>query len=257
MQTDDCARSMNAIGFIFARGGSKGVPRKNLRLLAGKPLLAHAIEAARQSRYIRRVVVSTEDDEIARVAEDYGAEVPFLRPAELASDTAAEWLAWQHAIRAVSGGERPNFEMFVSVPATAPLRAPQDIDAAIELLRDSGADAVIAVTEAHRNPYFNMLILDEQGRARIAMAGQTGQKAIVRRQDAPEVYDATTVVYAARPEWVLRVSDLLQGDLRAIVVPKERALDIDSELDLEIAEFLLERRRQPGPTPFAAPEANS
>ena len=170
---------MNAIGFIFARGGSKGVPRKNLRLLAGKPLLAHAIEAARQSRYIRRVVVSTEDDEIARVAEDYGAEVPFRRPAELASDTAAEWLAWQHAIRAVSGGERPNFEMFVSVPATAPLRAPQDIDAAIELLRDSGADAVIAVTEAHRNPYFNMLILDEQGRARIAMAGQTGQKAIV------------------------------------------------------------------------------
>ena len=93
---------MKIVGFVFARGGSKGIPRKNLCLLGGKPLIVHAIEAALASRHISRVVISTEDEEIARVAREHGAEVPFMRPAELASDTAPEWLAWQHAIRAVT-----------------------------------------------------------------------------------------------------------------------------------------------------------
>ena len=115
---------MNITGFIFARGGSKGVPRKNVRSLCGKPLIAHAIDAALGSRFIQRVVVSTDDPEIADVARRYGADVPFLRPAELATDTAAEWLCWRHAIQFVNAeaGRLP-LDLFVSVPATAPLRA--------------------------------------------------------------------------------------------------------------------------------------
>ena len=204
-------------------------------------MIVHSIEAALASRYISRVVISTDDEEIAGVARHHGAEVPFMRPAELASDTASEWLAWQLAIRAISCGDRPNFDIIVSVPATAPLRAPEDIDACVELLIESGADAVTAVTEPHRNPYFNMVFLDEAGRAKLVM---DGQKQLVRRQDAPAVYDMTTVVDAARAEWVLRVDGFFQGDVRAVVVPRERAVDIDTELDLEMAEFFLARRER-------------
>jgi N-acylneuraminate cytidylyltransferase len=224
------------VGFVFARGGSKGVPRKNLRLLAGKPLIAHAIDVGRQSRWIERVVVSTEDAEIAAVARQFGADVPFLRPAELATDTAPEWLAWHHAIRAVNAAsDRGPIDVFVSIPATAPLRSVQDVDACITALLESDADIVITVTEAQRNPYFNMVVVDDSGRARVVMAGS----GVVRRQDAPAVYDMTTVAYAARPEFVLRASSLFEGRVHAVVVPRRRALDIDDELDLRMAELLL------------------
>lgn len=231
--------SMNAIAFIFARGGSKGVPRKNLRNLAGKPLLAHSIATARQSRYIQRVVVSTDDAEIAAVARQYGAEVPFMRPAELATDSASEWLAWQHAIRMIGCHDtKPNFDVFVSVPATAPLRSVHDVDACIELLVQPNTDVVITVTEAHRNPYFNMVVLGEDRSARLVMADRG---TIVRRQDAPQVYDVTTVAYAARPAYVLSAQGFWPGQVKAVVVPPERALDIDTELDIAFAEFLMSR----------------
>lgn len=232
---------MNVVGFVFARGGSKGVHRKNIRCLAGKPLIGYSIEAALQSRYIGRVVVSTEDAEIAAVARQFGAETPFLRPAELATDSSPEWLSWQHAIRSVNsapGAEK--IDVFVSVPATSPLRLPEDIDACIRLLTASGADSVITVAKSHHNPYFNMVVFDENQKARIAMA-EPGKKAF-RRQDAPKVYDITTVAYALRPQYVLAANGVFEGDVRAVVVPDERAIDIDTELDFAFAEFLLSRR---------------
>lgn len=229
------------IAFIFARGGSKGVPRKNLRLLASKPLLAYAIEAARCSRWIQRVIVSTDDPEIAETARRFGAEVPFMRPPELARDDTPEWLAWRHAISTVqAAGE--TFDVFVSVPPTSPLRVAEDVDRCIQELLASDADAVITVREAERNPYFNMVTLDERGYARQVMK-QPGT--LGRRQDAPTVWDVTTVAYAVRPEFVMSANGLFEGKVRAVVVPRERALDIDTELDLEIAEFLLQKRRKP------------
>ena len=125
----------NIIGCIFARGGSKGVPRKNVRPLAGRPLIAYAIETALASRWIGRVVVSTDDAEIAAIARQYGAEVPFMRPAELARDDSPEWLAWQHAIRSL--GE---MDALVSVPPTSPLRTVDDVDGCIQVLLESDAD---------------------------------------------------------------------------------------------------------------------
>jgi N-acylneuraminate cytidylyltransferase len=239
---------VNVVGFIFARGGSKGIPRKNLRLLAGKPLVAHAIQTALRSRHIGRVVVSTEDEEIAAVARQYGAETPFLRPAELATDSAPEWLAWQHAIRAVSaasGGER--IDVFVSVPATCPLRWAEDVDACVELLLRGNADAVVTVTDAHRSPYFNMVVLDADQSARLVIPPQN---AIARRQDAPRVYDLTTAAYAARPDYVLTAGGIFQGNVKAVVIPPERAVDIDTELDFAFVEFLLQ---QPGRSAAAGP----
>jgi CMP-N-acetylneuraminic acid synthetase len=225
------------VGIIFARGGSKGVRHKNIRLLAGKPLLAYSIEVARKVDAIERVVVSTDDPEVATVARDWGAEVPFMRPAELARDDSPEWLSWQHAIRTLEtppGGRA--VDVMVSIPTTSPLRAPADVQRCLDTLLEGDADAVVTISPAAKNPYFNMVVL-ENGLVRRAIAGE----AAYRRQDAPAVFDLTTVAYAVRGEFVLRSKGLFDGKLRAVVVPRERALDIDSELDVEFAEFMLAR----------------
>ena len=222
--------------FIFARGGSKGLPRKNIRPLAGKPLIAHAIETARASRHIQRVIVSTDDEEIAAVASAHGAEVPALRPADISSDTASEWLAWRHAITVLAGAP---FDVFVSIPPTAPLRSVADVDACIDTLLSGDCDIVITASEAHRNPYFNMITRAADGTARIVIAPE-GK--VTRRQDAPAVYDVTTVAYAARPDFILRESGIFAGRVKAVLVPAERALDIDTQLNFDFAEFLLARR---------------
>lgn len=221
---------------IFARGGSKGVPHKNVRLLAGKPLIAHAIETARKSALIDRVFVSTDDPEIADVATCYGADVPFLRPAALAQDDSPEWLAWQHAIRTLDGNATPAWAAFVCVPTTAPLRNVEDVDVCITALLTSDADVVIAVRRAERSPYFNMVTIDDRGYARLVIEPASE---IARRQDAPAVYDITTVAYAARPAFVLSAGSMFEGRVKAVVVPAERALDIDTELDFRMAECLL------------------
>jgi CMP-N-acetylneuraminic acid synthetase len=221
------------VAFIFARGGSKGLPRKNLRLLAGKPLIVHAVETGRALSRVTKTIVSTDDPEIAAVAERAGATVPFLRPAELASDSAPEWLSWQHAIRATRGlGDA--VDIFVSLPPTSPLRTPADVDCAIDLKLQSDADAVITVREAERNPYFNMVRADADGRVRLAIEGNYH-----RRQDAPPIYDITTVAYVANADFILSGTRMFEGKVRAVEIPRERALDIDTEYDMLIAEAMV------------------
>ena len=220
------------IGFIFARGGSKGLPGKNIAPLGGKPLIAHAIEAARKSRTVERVVVSTDDAEIARVAAEWGADVPFMRPAELARDDTPEWLAWRHALSQVEP-----LDVFVCIPATSPLRAAADIDACVDKYLEGGFDVVLTVTEAVRNPYFNMVTLDDGGAARLVIPPKGP---VVRRQDAPRVFDVTTVCYAARPEFIRTADGIFEGRVGAVEIPRERAADIDTPLDLEIARVMME-----------------
>jgi N-acylneuraminate cytidylyltransferase len=231
---------MNIVGFVFARGGSKGIPRKNLRRAAGKSLLAWAIEAGKGSRCLSRVIVSTDDEEIAAEARAAGAETPFARPAELAADTTPEWLAWRHAIIAFNRISPQPLDLFVSIPPTAPLRLSADIDACIHTQLAASSDAVVTVTPARRSPYFNMVTIDPaSASARLVIRPE---KPLSRRQDAPATYDMTTVAYVARPAYVLEQSSLFAGDVRAVVIPPERAIDIDSELDFEVAELLLRRR---------------
>lgn len=228
--------SGNVAAVIFARGGSKGVPRKNLRELAGKPLIAHSIACAAACPSIGRVIVSTDDREIADAARRWGAEVPFLRPPELAADDAPEWLAWRHAVRWLLN-ETPGLDAMVSLPPTAPLRSPEDVEACIRLYFAGNADVVVTATKASRHPSFNMVRVDESGFARIVMPIEN---AVHRRQDAPAVYDMTTVAYCANPDFVLRAGGLFEGKVRMVEVPSERALDIDTELDLQFARFLTE-----------------
>lgn len=230
------------LGAIFARGGSKGVPRKNIRPLAGKPLIAYAMECAKAVPRIDKVIVSTDDEEIAVVAKQYGAEVPFMRPVELAQDKSPELLAWKHAVETMEKQLGRPVDVLVSVPTTSPLRAPQDVEACLRMLLDSDADIVITVTEAHRSPYFNMVTLDADQNAKLAISPAGG--VVVRRQDAPIVYDMTTVAYAARGAYIKSTSAVLAGKVKAVVVSKERALDIDTLLDFEIAEFLMSKQKQ-------------
>ena len=143
---------MKAIAFIFARGGSKGLPGKNIRSLGGKPLMAWAIEHALAVKRITRVIVSTDSIEIAELARAHGAEVPFIRPSELAGDDSPEWLAWRHGLNYLLDSDGVLPDAMVSVPTTAPLRLPEDIENCLDEYEKGDADIVITVTDAHRSP---------------------------------------------------------------------------------------------------------
>ena len=225
---------MRTFGFVFARGGSKGVPGKNIRDLAGKPLLAHALHVASQVTEIERVFVSTDSSDIADVAEHFGATV-ILRPPELAQDDSPEWLAWRHAIN-LARTEVGNFQRFVSLPATAPLRIAEDVTQCLNML-DRNTDVVLTMTPAQRSPWFNMVKEDASGCLSLLVEGNK----IVRRQDAPVGYDLTTVAYVSRPEFILEKERIWDGRVRGVVVPQERAIDIDTELDFVVADFLMHK----------------
>lgn len=229
----------NLTAFIFARGGSKGLPGKNIKSLAGKPLIGWAIEAALAVPKIGRVVVSTDDADIARVSRDLGAYVPFIRPDYLASDTASEWDAWRHALQTLRDTEGSLPDPFISVPATSPLRLPEDIATCIETYRAGNADVVLAVTAPHRNPWFNMVTTNTDGTV-VPVNNRDGS--ITRRQDAPDVWDVTTVAYIANPHFVLEQPSLFSGRVKAVCVPVERSIDIDTPHDFAIAEFLMAKR---------------
>jgi len=230
---------MNAFAFIFARGGSKGLPDKNIRSLAGKPLIAWSIEHARAVKRIERIIVSTDSEEIASVARDFGAEVPFLRPQELARDDAPEWLAWQHALSFLQETEGSLPNAMISIPPTAPLRLPDDLENCLNEFEKGEVDVVITVSDAHRSPWFNMVKRNQDGSVGLVMEAPIS---ITRRQDAPEVFDMATVAYVARPGFVLEQTSIFSGKVGAVKVPVERAIDIDTIFDFELAEFLVSRR---------------
>ncbi len=227
--------NFKAVCFIFARGGSKGLPQKNIRPLGGKPLIAHSIDMARANSRLMTVIVSTDDPAIAEIACAHGAEVPFMRPPELATDTAPEALAWRHAVEWYQR-ERGEFDIFLSLPTTSPFRQQADVDACLDMLvGDPAADGVITVRDAERSPYFNMVTLDSEGYAGLVIHPPG---TVSRRQDAPVVYDVTTVAYAVRPAFILGGARLFDGRLRVVRVPAERALDIDTPYDFMLAEAI-------------------
>jgi CMP-N-acetylneuraminic acid synthetase len=229
---------MNAVAFIFARGGSKGLPGKNVRPLCGKPMIAWAIEHAKAVKRIERVIVSTDSEEIAAVAKQYGAETPFMRPTELALDDSPEWLAWRHALNHLQS-ESGLPDLMVSVPVTAPLRDPRDIERCLDDFDLGGADIVVTVSKAHRNPYFNMVKSNADGSVSLVIPQADN---VLRRQDAPAVFDMATVAYVACPKFVLTRNSMFEGCVRAVEVPPERAIDIDTLLDFRIAECLMKER---------------
>lgn len=219
----------------------KVLPGKNIRPLGGKPLIAWSIEHARAVSRIERVFVSTDSEEIAAVAREYGAIVPFIRPAEFSRDDSPEWLAWRHALNFLLDKDGVLPEVMVSVPATAPMRLPIDIENCLDEYEKGDADVVITMTDAHRSPYFNMVKNNDDGTVGLVIPPQS---VISRRQDAPAVYDMATVAYVARPAFVMTHNATFEGRVRGVLVPLERAIDIDTFLDFQVAECLMKVREQ-------------
>ena len=183
---------MSNFAFIFARGGSKGLAGKNIKLIAGKPLIAHSVELALTNDSIDQVFVSTDSVEIANIAKQYGAQVPFIRPKHLATDDAPEWLAWQHAVSFVREN-MGDFSRFISLPTTAPCRSHEDVSGAIEKLEDH-IDVVVTATKSHHHPCFNMLKSDENGYSKFI----DSEVGVSRRQDVAQALNMTTVAYVSR-----------------------------------------------------------
>ena len=223
------------IAIIFARGGSKGLPKKNIKCINHKPLIAYSIMAAKAVKAIDEIYVSSDDDEILSIAKLYGACL-IKRPDHLASDTSPEWLSWQHAIEQIKLIDG-KFDILISIPTTSPLREPEDIENCILRLQESKADVCSTVTKANRNPHFNMVKKNKDGFCELFSSPESQ---ISRRQDAPVAYDITTVAYAANVDFVMKSKGLFDGQVTSICIPKERSIDIDDAFDFKIAKLLLE-----------------
>ena len=230
---------MKYIVLICARGGSKGLPGKNIKQLNGIPLIGWSIKIAKQIDRISRIIVSTDSEEIAKVALKYGAEVPFMRPKELAQDDSPEWLVWKHAIKHVESYGNEDIDAIIVLPVTAPLRSVKDVNSCIDLFEESEVDSVITVSEASRSPYFNMIVNNDSGYASLVIPPKDQ---ITRRQDSPEVYDMTTVSYVVDVNFIKNNNGIFEGRVRSVIIPRKRAIDIDNLMDFQIAECLLNQK---------------
>jgi CMP-N-acetylneuraminic acid synthetase len=233
---------MTVLCVIGARGGSQGLPGKNLRPLLGKPMIVWTIEHALATPEIDRVVVSTDSAAIAETARAAGAEVPFMRPAELANDSAGKFQVWQHALAACEKQYRESYEMLVDLDCTNPLREPADISGVIRQFRESrprGVDAVFTVCPARKNPYFNVVEPDASGALRIS---KKLDGPILARQAAPQVFDIVGSVYILAPEYLRRANYLMDGHAEGYDIGEEKSLDVDSAFDFALIECLMKRR---------------
>jgi len=225
---------MKPICFIAARGGSKGVPRKNIRMFGNKPLIAHTIEKSLDSKIFSHVIVSTEDEEIAKIAKQYGAEIPFMRPKKLAADTTGMAEVMLHGItKLYSLGYQ--FDVFINRDCTVPFIRDSDIVSAVKLLKKRKCDAVYGVYVQHFNPYFNMLEIGPNGYVAFSKKMKNRPH---RRQDAPKVYQLNGLfVYEAKR--FLRFKTQYPPSGLIWEIPAQTGLMIDTELEFRTAEMLL------------------
>ena len=228
--------SRNIQAWIFVRGDSLGLPGKNLRPLCGKPLIAYAIETAKKCRFIKDVFVSTDSPTVAAAAEQYGAAVPFLRPAALADISTPVYLSWRHAIEWNRGQtEFPRMDIMVSLPVTTPLRTPAEITEAIELYLSGGYDSVVAVAKSNRHPAYDMVYRAPDGTAKLVLPNDDP----LARTRTTQVYDITNLVHVSSCDCIMKESNYLRGRVGTIEVPREHGLDIRDIWDFKLAEIIL------------------
>jgi len=227
---------LHVVGSICARGGSKGVARKNIRLLHGKPLIYYTIECARACPELDRTVISTDDEEFAQIARQYGAEVPFMRPAYLAQDTSSKWDVFRHLVETLETQSNRRVDILVDLDTGVPLRKPEDVSVCIQTILASDADVVVTAYVPDRNPYFNMVEVDTEGYARVS---KPMEKAVTRRQDAPQVYGLSPAAYAIRRDALWKFDHWAHSNMKVCLIPHERAVDIDTELDFRFVEYLM------------------
>ena len=215
------------LAIIPARGGSKGLPRKNIIEVMGKPIIAWTIEEAKKSRYIDRLILSSEDDEIIKISKNWGCEVPFVRPLSLAKDDSPVIEAVLHSIHSLP----EKYDYIVLLQPTSPLRTSRDIDGSIELCVKTNAPTCVTVNEPDTSPYW-MFFLDENGRMRPVM--RESSEIENRRQDLQRVYALNGACYVAKRDWITMNKTFIGDKSVAYKMDKERSLDIDDESDLKV-----------------------
>jgi CMP-N-acetylneuraminic acid synthetase len=227
----------NVLAVIPARGGSKGVPRKNIRPICGKPIIAYTIEAALAARHLlRRIIVSTDDPEIANAAREYGAEVPFMRPEKLAGDQVPTLPVLQHAVRWVEQRDGLTFDWIILLQPTAPLREMRDIEVALDLARDGACDSVISVVQVFaKHPILMKRIADNR-----LLPYCMEEKEGTRRQDyQPPAYMRNGAIYLTRRKVLMEDNSIWGSIIRPYVMPPDRSVSIDSEHDFKLAEIMI------------------
>ena len=230
------------LGHIGARKGSKGVPGKNFRPIAGKPLIDWSLDQLFAHPMVGPVVVSTDDPEIHAHAVARGALDIGLRPDALATDSAPKWGVWQHALAASEAQVGP-VDAFLDLDCTSPLRLPEDITGALELFTRERPDMVMSVCEARKNPYFNLVEPDATGALHVSKALPGG---VWARQDAPVVYEHVGLVYVVAPDYLARAKTIYEGRVIPYVMPSDRCHDIDTPYDFRLVEFLLTEQLREG-----------
>jgi CMP-N-acetylneuraminic acid synthetase len=230
---------MTRICTILARGGSKGVPGKNIRPLAAKPLLAWSVEQAKATGLFALVAVSSDDESILAAGRAAGADLLVERPAAMATDSASKLPAIRHCALAAEEALGRQADIIVDLQPTSPLRLPEDIAAAIALHAVSGADSVITGQHAKCSPYYSLVEEAPDGAVRVS---KTLDRPIVRRQDAPRCYDMNGSIYVWKRDALVDTPSVFYPSTRILVMPEERSIDIDTETDFLIADFLMQRR---------------
>ncbi len=229
-------KSKNILGLIPARGGSKGLPRKNIKLLLGEPLIAWTIKQALASRYLDRIVVSTDDKEIAEISKKYEAEVPFIRPKELAKDNAKGIDVVLHVIDWISeNDEQKQYDLIMLLQPTSPLRKFEDIDKSIELLFLKKANAIVSVCEVDHHPLWANT-LPENGCMKNFIRQEIMNK---NRQKLPVFYRINGAIYLAYCDYIKEQESFFGENTFAYIMPKSMSIDIDSEVDFKLAETLM------------------
>ncbi len=229
---------MKRICSICARGGSKGVPRKNTKLLLNKPLIIHSLEHAKNSSLFDYIVVSSDDDEILNVAENWGANFIVKRPIEMADDKAPKVPAIQHCIKTVEEKLGLKFDIVVDLDATSPLREVTDISNAVELLENRNVSNILTGYISRRSPYFNLVELNQDGFVNLSKPNAE----IYRRQDSPICYDLNGSIYVWQRDKLFETISIIHPDTLLYEMPYERSIDIDCPLDFEFVEFLMKKK---------------
>ena len=228
---------MKIVALINARGGSKGIKNKNILKFKNTTLLGNSILQAKRIKLIQRIFVSTDNKKIAKKSLKYGAEVPFLRPKNLAKDNSPEILSIRHAINFFKIKLKLKPDYIVSLPTTSPLRSIQDIKNCILKAKKNKLDVVFSITPSKRNPYFNMVQIKKNKLNIICK----NKKKYFTRQTAPKCFDLTTVCYVFRADYILKNSNLFSGKVGFVIIPNERAVDIDDSIDYNFVKFLTNR----------------
>ncbi|MDP0561661.1 MAG: acylneuraminate cytidylyltransferase family protein [Candidatus Endonucleobacter sp. (ex Gigantidas childressi)] len=221
---------------ICARGGSKGVKNKNIKSINGKPLIAYTVEQAKSSGLFKHIVISTDSDDIATIAKQYGAEVFFRRSIEMANDTAGKLDVIKDAFSRSEKHYCEKYDYLIDLDATAPLREVEDIVKSFNQFLNNNNDNLITAMPGRRSPYFNLVEVDTQGKVNLS---KTIDSLIVRRQDAPKSYDMNASIYIWKRDIILNSNTLFLEKTGLYVMPEERSIDIDTELDYKFVEFIM------------------